>query len=446
MKYWCELAWLGGDTADAGVIVEVEQGTIKSVETEVANRPVDCHILEGLTIPGLANAHSHAFQRAMRGRTHGGSGDFWSWREQMYAAAGEVDPDTYLNLARATYGEMALAGITTVGEFHYLHHGPDGVPYEDANAMGEALIEAARQVGIRITLIDTCYLKGGIGTELDSTQQRFSDGDVGSWAERVGELANGTSIQDNPLARLGAAIHSVRAVDPNSAAEVATWAADHGAPLHAHVSEQPQENEDCLAEYGLTPTALLLEAGALDQNFTAIHATHLTGDDFKLLAGSTVCLCPTTERDLADGIGLGRRMLDSKSRLSLGSDSNALIDIFEEARAVELDQRLVSGRRGNHDPAELLKAATADGHRCLGWNQAGRIEAGAVADLVTVDLKGVNLAGTSASAAIGSLVFAAGARDVSSVIVAGEPVVTNGAHVSIDVERELQDSIVAVTQ
>lgn len=444
--WWCEYAWLGGESAEAGVTVSAEDGVITGVETGVAARPSGARTLTGLSIPGLANAHSHAFQRALRGRTHTGRGDFWSWREEMYAAAGRIDPDNYLALARATYGEMALAGITTVGEFHYLHHGPGGTPYDDPNATGEALIEAAGQAGIRITLIDTCYLHGGIGVEVDPAQRRFADRDAAAWAGRVGDLFGRPSIAGNPLARTGAAIHSVRAVDPDSAAEVAAWADGHGAPLHAHVSEQPAENEACLTEYGLTPTALLAEAGATGERFTAIHATHLAEADFTPLGQGTVCLCPTTERDLADGIGPARRLVEAGARLSTGSDSNALIEPFEEVRAIELDQRLATGVRGSHSPAELLVAATADGQACLGWPEAGRIEAGAPADLVTVGLGGVGLAGTDPARAIASLVFAAGPRDVRNVIVAGETVVKDGAHVSIDVGAELNESIAAVTR
>ncbi len=195
-----------------------------------------------------------------------------------------------------------------------------------------------------------------------------------------------------------------------------------------------------------TPAALLAEAGALGEHFTAIHATHLAGPDFALLGDGTVCLCPTTERDLADGIGPARQLSDAGARLSVGSDSNALIDPFEEIRAIELDQRLETGVRGSHTPSELLRAATADGHLCLGWPEAGRIEAGAPADLVTVGLDGAGLAGTDPADAVASLVFAAGPRDVKNVMVAGETVVKDGAHLTIDVGAELSESIEMVTR
>src|SRR4051794_2935460 len=246
MRLWCELAWLGGDEPARGVLIEVEGATIVSVAPQ--SEPEDAEVLPGLTIPGLANAHSHAFQRALRGRTHGGTGSFWTWREQMYALAETITPDSYLPLARAVFSEMALAGITVVGEFHYLHKG--------GNAMGEAVIEAAREAGIRLTLIDACYLRGG----LDS----FRDASAEAWAARVSEL------RDDEALRIAAAIHSVRAVDFESAKVVAAWAAQRAAPLHAHVSEQPAENEACLQENGLTPTMTLAEAGAVSPAFTAV--------------------------------------------------------------------------------------------------------------------------------------------------------------------------------
>jgi formiminoglutamate deiminase len=436
IRLWCELAWLAGERAERGVLLEIEDGRIGRI-TSGADPPGDAERLSGLTLPGLANAHSHAFQRALRGRTQGGTGSFWTWREQMYELAGSLDPDGYLALARATFGEMALAGVTLVGEFHYLHHRPGGRPYYDSNAMGHAVMRAAEEAGIRLTLIDACYLRGGFGKEPDEVQRRFSDGDAEAWASRVDALAGAAG------ARIGAAVHSVRAVDPASARVVAAWAAEGAAPLHAHVSEQPAENEGCLAAHGLTPTALLAEAGALGRRFTAVHATHVTELDRGLLgeARAGCCLCPTTERDLADGIGPARRLREAGAELSLGSDSHAVIDLFEEARAVELDERLQTGVRGNHRAVELLKAATENGYRCLGWDDGGRIEAGALADLVTVALDGVRLAGTDAEHALESSVFAAAAPDVRHVIVGGRFIVRDGRHADLDVPAELGAAI-----
>jgi formiminoglutamate deiminase len=439
-QYWCELAWLGGETATEGVAIEVDGERIAAVESGVASPPPGATRLDGITIPGLANAHSHAFQRALRGRTHSGRGDFWTWREAMYGLAARLDPELYLALARATFGEMTMAGITCVGEFHYLHHGPRGVPYADPNEMGKAVIQAARDVGIRITLLDACYLHGGIGAELHDDQRRFGDGDANGWADRVAELSEG------PGARIGAAIHSVRAVDPDAAAVVAAWADERELPLHAHVSEQEEESSQCEEAWGLSPAGMLERAGALSERFTAVHLTHPGRGDVGRLAhaGATCCLCPTTERDLADGIGPAEGMRAEGIGLALGSDSHAVIDLFEEARAVELDERLVSGERGRNHAPELLAAASEAGHRALGWPEAGRIEPGAIADLVTVGLDTPRLAGTDASTAADSLVFAATAAEVRGVIAGGRPIVREGMHLGLDVPAELDAAIRAV--
>jgi formiminoglutamate deiminase len=291
--------------------------------------------------------------------------------------------------------------------------------------MGEAVIQAAREVGIRITLLDTCYLHGGIGEPLGPVQRRFSDGDAGGWVERVDLL------EDGPAVRIGAAIHSIRAVDPESARQVAAWAGDR--PLHAHVSEQEAETAACLAAHGATPTQVLADAGALDRRFTAVHATHVTDDDIALLGGGAICLCPTTERDLADGVGPARRLHDAGAVLALGSDSHAVIDPFEEARAVELDERLVTGERCIHAPADLLTHATGGGYRSLGWEPAG-LEPGMLADLATIGLDSIRLADADRAQLPAALVFAATASDVRQVMVGGRLVVRDGALLS-DAER-----------
>ncbi len=432
--FWCERALLDGGV-ERGLLVEVDGERIASLEPGSDSPPPEVTRLKGLVIPGLANAHSHAFQRLLRGRTQSGEGSFWTWRERMYELADALSPEDCGKVALAAFGEMALAGITTVGEFHYLHHDRGGARYADPNEIGRAGIAAAREAGIRITLLDACYLHGGIGVDAEGAQRRFSDGDAEAWAERVNELEGGPGV------RIGAAIHSVRAVDPESASAVAAWSAEREAPLHAHVSEQPAENEACLEAYGRTPTTVLADAGALGECFTAVHATHLADSDVSRLgnANATCCLCPTTERDLADGIGPARRLADAGSRLALGSDSNAVIDPFEEARAVELDERLASSVRGTHAPADLFRAATANGHACLGWPEAGRIEPGALCDLVAVDIESVRLAGTDREDPIAGLVFAASAADVRDVVVGGRRIVHDGEHLGIDVPRLLQD-------
>ncbi len=433
-RYWCERALLPSGVADS-VLVEISGDRFAAVTPGAPAGSAER--LAGLTIPGLANCHSHAFHRALRGRTQTGRGTFWTWREQMYAVASRLTPDSYYALARAVYGEMALAGITCVGEFHYLHHGPDGTPYDEPNAMGDALIAAARDAGLRIALLDTCYVAGGIGQQLNEVQRRFSDGDASSWANRV------LGLKDADDVVIGAAAHSVRGVPRDQLGTVAEVFPD--APLHVHLSEQVAENEACQAAYGRTPAQLLDEAGFLAGRTSAVHATHLTRVDIGLLGGSSTyaCFCPTTERDLADGIGPSAALRAAGSPLTLGSDSHAVIDLFEEMRAVELDERLLSQQRGAWSSAELLWAATVDGHRSLGFPDAGRIAPGARADLVTIRLDTARTAGTGGGPE--TAVFAATAADVTGVVANGRRVVAEGKHQAIDVPALLDQTIQDLT-
>jgi formiminoglutamate deiminase len=426
--YLLERAWVDGVVRD-DVLVEIDDGRFSSVNPGT----IGVHIarIPGLTLPGLANCHSHAFHRALRGRTQRGGGTFWTWREQMYAVAQRLAPDTYFALARATYREMAAAGITTVGEFHYLHHQADGTAYDDPNAMGSALIEAAREAGIRIALLDTCYVSSGFGAPVEGVQARYSDGDAEQWASRVRDLSG----DDGSV--IGAAIHSVRAVPAEQLATVAEAAT--GRPLHVHLSEQVQENDDCIAAYGATPAQLLADHGVLGPLTTAVHATHLTSDDIAHLGatGTRACFCPTTERDLGDGVGPSRQLHDAGSPLTLGSDSHAVIDLFEEMRAVELDERLATHRRGHWSAAELIRAATVSGHTSLGFADAGEIRPGHRADLVTIDTSSPRTAGTGADE--GTAVFAASAADVTQVMVDGRIVFEQGDRERIG--RDLADAI-----
>jgi formiminoglutamate deiminase len=435
-RWFARRAWLGeAQGVEEDVLIETADGRIAEIATGAAPAS-DANVLEGLVLPGLANVHSHAFHRALRGRTERATGDFWSWRDLMYRIAGAIDPDTYFELARATYAEMALAGVAAVGEFHYLHHGPGGRPYADPNEMGRALVAAAREAGLRITLLDTCYLRGGFDAPLQGAQIRFGDGSAVAWRERV------AGLEEGPGVRVGAAVHSVRALDEPDIATVVAWAGERRAPLHVHLSEQRAENRACLEATRLTPTRLLERAGALGPATCAVHATHLEAEDVRLLGerGVTACLCPTTERDLADGVGPARELTDAGARLCLGSDSHAVIDLFEEARAVELDERLVSERRGHHRPERLLAAATGAGMAALGWD-GGRLAPGALADLVAVDLRSPRMAG-AAGDPVGQLVFAATAADVTDLVVGGEWVVRDRRHVRVgDVGEALERAL-----
>ncbi|MET9294919.1 formimidoylglutamate deiminase [Streptomyces sp. NPDC003077] len=442
MTYWLEHAWLD-PAVEPGVVVTVDRdrGRITAVRKDVPDPPPGAVVLRGLTVPGLANAHSHAFHRALRGTVQVGSGTFWTWREHMYQVSAALTPESYYTLARAVYAEMALAGITCVGEFHYLHHGPGGTRYDDPNAMGQALTEAAADAGIRITLLDTAYLSSGFGAPPNHHQLRFSDGTADAWAERA------SALKESGHVRIGAAVHSVRAVPAAQLGTVAAWARERRAPLHVHLSEQTAENDACLEAHGRTPTQLLADHGVLGRRTTAVHATHLTDTDIGLLGGSTtgVCMCPTTERDLADGIGPATQLDAAGSPLSLGSDSHAVIDLLEEARAMELDERLRTRTRGHWTAAALLRAATADGHAALGWPEAGRLETGALADFTTVALDSVRTAGPLPRLGVETAVFAGTSADIRHTVVAGRHVVRDGAHTLVpDVPAALGDAIAAL--
>jgi formiminoglutamate deiminase len=448
-SYWCEHAWLGGLRAVAGVTIDVVDDRIGAIRSDVAHPPTGAIRLDGLTLPAFANAHSHAFHRALRGRTHDGRGSFWTWRDLMYSVAGRLEPDRYHDLARAVFAEMAVAGVGVVGEFHYVHHQADGAPYADPNEMGRAVVAAALEAGVRLTLLDTLYLHGGFGNDtngygaLRDEQLRFGDRSAEAWAERVAGLIEG---DDQATVSIGAAIHSVRAVDPAAMKVVAGWSAAADAPLHVHVSEQPAENDNCIDRFGISPTALLDHNDVLTDRTTIVHATHSDEDDIDRMAraGAACCLCPTTERDLADGIGPSVGLVAAGVDICLGSDAHAVIDLLEEARAVELDERLRSHQRGLHRADELAAMATEHGYASLGWSDGGRLSEGCLADFTTIGLESVRLAGADAGSVIASAIFAGSAADVRDVVVAGRHIVRNGLHATIDVPSELRHSIEAV--
>ncbi|MEO6941545.1 MAG: formimidoylglutamate deiminase, partial [Terrimesophilobacter sp.] len=350
--FHAELAWLGGAQPERDVRIDVVDGVISAVHSNV-DAPAGAHRLHGLTLPGLANTHSHVFHRAIRGSSQSGVADFWSWRSLMYGVAERLDPESLYALALATYGEMALSGMTSVGEFFYVHHDQGGRRYANPNEMSNAVIRAANDAGLRITLIDTCYLQADVrGSSLEGVQRRFDDGSWEAWASRLDGLS------DTDTLRVGAAIHSVRAVPRAALAPIADYAAGRNLPLHVHLSEQPAENEACLEAFGVTPTQLLAAEGVLGKRLTAVHATHLTDEDIRLLgsSGTTISMCCTTERDLADGVGPASRLAAAGSPIVVGSDAHMAIDLWEEARAIELDERLISGMRGHFRVPELAAA------------------------------------------------------------------------------------------
>ncbi|UFS59424.1 formimidoylglutamate deiminase [Subtercola endophyticus] len=417
--FWCDTALVAGRAVRSVRLETDTSGRIAAVTGGVAPLGGDTQL--GTVVAGMANAHSHAFHRVLRGRTNAGSGDFWGWRTRMYAAANALDPDLYRALAIGVFGEMLAAGYTAVGEFHYVHHRPDATPYTPPHAMELALAEAAHAVGIRLVLLDTLYLTGGIDSPLEAEQRRFGDGSAERWLVRWFSLRDELA-RYAPLVTLGAAVHSVRAVPPDALAVVARQLAPD-VPLHVHVSEQPRENDECLARYGATPTRMLADAGMLSPRLSVVHATHLTDGDVALLgaAGVTVVMCPSTEADLGDGIGPARRLADSGCRIALGSDQNAVIDPFLEMRGLEAGERLASGRRGRFSPADLLTAAGPDGYASLGLG--GGLAAGAWADWVEVETMSVRTIGGD----IEQLALTATSADVLRVFVGGVCVAGSGS-------------------
>ncbi len=430
--YWAPIAILPDGAANR-VRIEVEDGVITAVAIKTSPTQDDIR-LDGVLAAGLANAHSHAFHRGLRGRTNSGTGDFWTWREQMYALARVLTPESYFRLARAVFAEMVCAGYTVVGEFHYLHHDTDGRPYADPNAMGHALMSAAREAGIRLTLLDTCYLKGGLfgggHFDLDPVQRRFGDGHVSDWINRVALL------RDEPTIRIGAAAHSVRAVPREALHDFASVVGAR--PVHAHLSEQLAENAAANLHYGRTPTRIFDEAGLLGPRFTAVHATHVSDDDIAVLgrAGVSACICPTTERDLADGIGPSRALADAGVSLCIGSDQHAIVDPFEELRGLEMHERLVTGERGRFSIPQLYVIGTVNGYRSLGWPEGGRVEVGSLADFVVVKRDSPRTAGARPY----QIGYAASSADIVATVVAGELVAADGHHRLGDVGRLLMDA------
>ncbi len=389
---------------------------------------------ERVVLPGLATAHSHAFQRALRGRTQrraSGGASFWSWRGLMYQLAAGLDPERIYHLSRFAYAELAMAGVTAVGEFHYVHHQPDGTPYDDRIALADAVVRAARDVGLRITLLRVLYHRAGPGLAAAPAQERFCDARVEDALEDADRVRG--RFATDPCVEVGVAPHSVRAVPREWIREAASFARSRGMPLHMHVAEQRREVVECQGEHGLRPVQLLAEDGILDERFAAVHATHLLADEAQALgaARSFACICRTTERDLGDGLCDAAALVAAGARLCTGVDSHSVTDPFEEARAIELDDR--SRAEARHVAAEapsLLHAATEGGYAAIGME--GRSDA----DRVTLDARDPALSGLDPSLVDDAVVFAAGPRAVRDVVVGGEAVVRDGVHRDYEEIRE----------
>ena len=388
-------------------------------------------------LPGMVNAHSHAFQRLIRGRTERRSqhatDSFWTWREQMYAAANQLEPEDLYNVSRLAFLEMALTGITAVGEFHYIHHSRDGSPYSDPNLLEREVIRAARDVGIRIALLRVAYARAGYQLEPNPQQVRFIEASPDIYLQRLEQLLNVPEVKDG-LAWVGVAPHSVRAVPLDYLKTIVAFANEHALPVHAHVAEQPAEVSACIEEYGRSPVALFETEGLLSKRFTAVHAIHVTPKAIAALAraGALVCACPTTERNLGDGVIPADAYFDAGVRIALGSDSQIQIDLLEDARELEYHLRLQKMERnvlsGSALAQRLFDCATVNGAASIGLQGGGKIEAGAPADFFTVDLDDLSIAGSAPDDLLASIVFSLARTAVRDVVVAGRRIVENGRH------------------
>jgi len=418
MRYLARYALLeAGDVAEH-VLISLEGTRISAVQRDYREEMADVIKLNGLVTPGFANCHSHAFHRLLRGRTNSSGGDFWSWQRVMYGAAERLDPDSYRELATLVYLEMVKAGFTSVGEFHYLHHDSTGRPYADPNEMGYALHEAAERVGLRLGLLDACYLHGGLGKngyeDATGVQRRFSDGSVDAYLARIQDMRSEENFH------VSRAIHSVRAVND----EEMTAVFDGADLVHLHLSEQVAENERCRDYWSRSPMELVRDCGGLHSGATLVHANHLSESDFGILGEShaTVCACPTTEEDLGDGVAPIARFLSQGTLISVGTDQNTIIDPFAEACQLENHERLGQMRRGVLTPTQLWSSLC--GHGSIGFPDAGALAPGMLADLVEIDLESLRTFGTLPH----EVIMSARPADVRTVIVSGTPVVTDFHH------------------
>ncbi len=430
---------------DDGNVLGYAESTAIPPTTEVVRLPGKA------LLPGLANAHSHAFQRLFRARAEGravGGDTFWAWREQMYRAAALLAPPDLYDVARAAFLEMLLSGITVVGEFHYLHNDPEGQPYADPNEMALQVIRAAQSVGMRICLLRTAYFRAGYRQQPHPGQRRFYE-TADTYLHNLAALIDHTAA--DPLVHVGAAPHSIRAVPLAELTRIASFAHAWQIPLHMHVSEQPAENDACFAEHAQTPVALIAEHGVLMPQTTLVHAIHLTAPELDKVAaaGSTICSCPTTERNLGDGIFPA----DAAARLGIpiafGSDSQAQIDILEDARQLEYHLRLQYRRRGFLDgiaqeeiAMRLLRFATGSGYQSLGV-KGGNLSPGEPADFFTFDLDDLSVLGTDKESLAAQAVFALNRTAIRDVAVAGRLVLQDGHH---PLAQEIRSSYRAVQQ
>lgn len=384
-----------------------------------------------IVLPGIGTTHSHAFQRALRGRTQrraSHADSFWSWRGLMYELANRLGPDDLYAISHFAFVELALSGVTAVGEFHYVHHQPDGTPYGDRTLLSETVIRAARDAGLRICLLRVVYERAGAGKPALPEQRRFCDAKVEDAMRDT--LALSEKFRGDPLVRLGIAPHSVRAVSRPWLQAIASFVSHERSAYSMHVSEQRREIDECVAEHGMRPIELLDAAGALSDQLIAVHATHLADNEIELLGRARVfaCLCRSTERDLGDGASVAASLLRSGARLCTGIDSHAISDPFEEARAIELDARVsTESRHVVTDAPRLLEALCGNAYAALHFDATG--------DSVVLDATDPSLAGASDELLDDAVAFGATPRAVHSVTVNGRKIVHDGKHDRYDAAR-----------
>jgi formimidoylglutamate deiminase len=423
---------------EAGTIVKIARAVELRDEKKI-NLP------RRAVLPGMVNAHSHAFQRVIRGRTEYRTSNqrdsFWTWRDMMYSAATRLMPEDIYDASRMAFLEMALSGITAVGEFHYLHHAPDGAPYDHPNL---EVIRAANDVGLRIALLRVAYARSGFQTEANPKQARFIEIDSEIYLRNLEGLIRDLDRGPHARAWAGIAPHSVRAVPLPYLKEIVAYAHEQDLKVHMHVAEQPAEVSACVEEYGRTPIALLETEGLLSDRFTAVHAIHVTPKTIPSFAktGAMVCACPTTERNLGDGVVPADEYLKNGVAICLGTDSHTQIDLLEDARELEYHLRLQKMERAVLDhqsqasslksqalAALLFDCATVNGARSLGAPN-GSLEVGMPADFFTVNLDDPSIAGASTDDLLPTIVFSLSRAAVREVVVGGKPIVSEGQHLT----------------
>lgn len=436
-----DLVYTGGNFSQNVSIANDATGVITSVGP--ADEGADVVRLQNRALlPGLVNAHSHAFQRVIRGRTEhrtkSSKDSFWTWREMMYSAATRLSPEDVYDASRMAFMEMALSGITTVGEFHYLHNQPDGSPYEDPNLLAKQVVRAARDVGLRIALLRVAYERAGHQADANPRQARFIEKDSDTYVARLEQLRTDLSGRKGE-AWVGVAPHSVRAVSLRYLKAVVSFGNEEKLPIHMHIAEQPAEVSACIEEHGRSPIALLETEGLLSNRFTGVHVIHITPKATRMIAnaGAMVCACPTTERNLGDGIVPVDSLFAENIDVSLGTDSQAQIDLLEDARELEYHLRLQKLERAvladpNSDDqsslaARLFKCATINGARSLGAPQP-LFESGHAADFFTVDLDDPSIAGATPDHLLATIVFSLSKTAVKDVVVGGKRIVEDGRH------------------